>query len=273
MRKLLAVILTFVILCMLVGCDSSDYKKAVSLYENGEYLEAMKMFEALEDYEDSRDLLAKCRFNYAKELLANNDYANARGEFEKLEPSEEVDQYLRLSAWGLVRDYLNEEGPIEEKDSQYDVEESTQVESVCVIDKRGKSVIVNIQSSEVISYPILSAKQTTITNTSVSFDGTQLQAELEAKADITFKGTKGSSTFHNVGTCIWDIVSYEIDAPVEWEEYIYIDTNGAMDDTRNAPAFDRRVSMQRSIITACLEKMLEDADLGITMADLGFANY
>lgn len=236
MKKITALILAVMMIGMLVGCSGASYEKAVSLYEAG-------------------------------------DYAKAREMFQELEQTEEVDEYLRLSAWGIVRNYLDKEGTIEEKDSQYDVEESTQVESVCEIRKQGKSVVVNIQSTEVVSYPILSASQTTITNTTVSFDGKEMQPELEAKADITFKGTKSSSTFRNVGTCFWDIADYVSDAPVEWEEYIHIGTDGAMDDTRSAPAFDGRVAMQQTIIASCLETLLEDAELGLTMADLGFVSY
>ena len=155
-------------------------------------------------------------------------------------------EYLRLTAWGIFINFLGENGPISEKFDQYDVEESTQVESLCEIRKQGKSIVVSIQSTEKISYPILSASQTTVTNTVVSFDGKQMQPELEAKAEVTFKGTKGSSTFQNVGTCLWDIASYKANDPVQWSEFIHIDTDGSMDDTRKAPAFNNRVAMQHS---------------------------
>lgn len=273
MKKIVGVILSLAIIGTLAGCDSSDYKKAVSLYESGNYLEAMERFEALGDYENSRDLLNQCRYDYAKMLFENGDYVNAREQFLIAEQSEKVSEYLRLTAWGIFINFLGENGPISEKFDQYDVEESTQVESLCEIRKQGKSIVVSIQSTEKISYPILSASQTTVTNTVVSFDGKQMQPELEAKAEVTFKGTKGSSTFQNVGTCLWDIASYKANDPVQWSEFIHIDTDGSMDDTRKAPAFNNRVAMQQTIITSCFEKILDNADTGFTMADLGFVNY
>ena len=101
MKKIVAVILSLAIIGTLAGCDSSDYKKAVSLYESGNYLEAMERFEALGDYENSRDLLNQCRYDYAKMLFENGDYVNAREQFLIAEQSEEVSEYLRLTAWGI----------------------------------------------------------------------------------------------------------------------------------------------------------------------------
>ncbi len=273
MKKAMVLMIAVLMLILLAGCDSAAYQKAVSLYESGSYAEAIENFEGLGDYEDSIELLEKCRVAYASELIDSGEYEAARKQLQKAERTDQVEKYLRISAWGMVRKYLEEEGSFEEKDNQYDVESSTQIESVCEIYKQGKSVAVNIQSSEVISYPILSANQTTITRTTVTFDGKEMQPELESKAEVTFKGTRNSSTFYNVGTCLWDIAAYEADAPLIWEEYIHIDSDGAMDDTRSAPAFNRRVSMQQTIITGCLERILEDVNPDLTMADLGFVNY
>lgn len=273
MKKIVAVILVLAIVGTLAGCDSADYKKAVSLYESGNYLEAMEKLEALGDYENSRDLLNQCRYDYAMMLLENGDYVNAREQFLMVEQSEKVYKLLRQTAWGIFIDFLGENGPISEEFSQYDVEESTQVEGLCEIRKQGKSIVVSIQSTEKISYPILSSSQTTVTNTAVSFDGKQMQPELESKAEVTFKGPKDSFSFQNIGTCQWDIASYKANDPIQWSEFIHIDSDGSMDDTRNAPAFNNRVSMQQTIIASCFERILDSADAGVTMADLGFVNY
>ena len=77
MRKLFALILSLVMLVMLTGCDSSDYKKAVSLYESGEYAEAVEMFEALGDYEDSAEMVKACNYQIALELTKAGKYQEA----------------------------------------------------------------------------------------------------------------------------------------------------------------------------------------------------
>lgn len=273
MKKIVAVILLLALVGVLSGCDSSDYKEAVSLYESGNYIESMGKFEALGDYENSRDLLEQCRYDYAKMLLENGDYINAREQFLMLAQTEEICELLRQTAWGIFVDFLEENGQISEEFSQYDVEENVQVESLCEIHKQGKSIVVSIQSTEKINYPILSASQTTVTNTVVSFDGKQMQPEMKSKAEVTFAGPKASSSFQNVGTCVWDIASYTANNPVQWAELIHIDPDGSMDDTRNAPAFNNRVAMQQTIIASCFEKILDSIDTILTMADLGFVCY
>lgn len=77
MRKLFALILSLVMLGMLTGCDSSDYKKAVSLYESGEYTQAAEMFKALGDYEDSADMVKACNYQIALELTGAEKYQEA----------------------------------------------------------------------------------------------------------------------------------------------------------------------------------------------------
>lgn len=77
MRKLFALILSLVMLGMLTGCDSSDYKKAVSLYESGEYTQAAEMYKALGDYEDSADMVKACNYQIALELTGAEKYQEA----------------------------------------------------------------------------------------------------------------------------------------------------------------------------------------------------
>lgn len=60
MRKKTLPILFFCITAFaLAGCESSDYKKAMSMYENGEYEEAAKIFTELGEYEDSAEMATK----------------------------------------------------------------------------------------------------------------------------------------------------------------------------------------------------------------------
>ena len=310
MKKLIALLLSLAMLGMLTGCNSTDYKKAVSAYENGDYQAAVEIFtqlgdykdsaemalqcnyhiavldfedqnyeeaieelEALGDYEDCPELLARCRFDYGEQLYENGNYSAARKQFLKAGASGEVSEYLRMCAWGIVRDYLDQEGPMEEHDTQYDTESNIQVESVCEISRQGKSVDVTIQSTEVQSWPILSASLTSVTTTTVSFDGKQPQPEVKSNAEYTLTGPAGTSSFQNVGTCTWDLASYTADTEVVWDEYIHIGTDGEMGSGGNAPAFNQRVSKQQAFLASCLEKLLENGSLNLTMADLGFTSY
>lgn len=57
MKKFLALILALSMAFALCGCGNNDYKKAVSLFEEGEYEQAKELFIALKDYEDSEAYL------------------------------------------------------------------------------------------------------------------------------------------------------------------------------------------------------------------------
>lgn len=59
-KKAICVICTLAICLALTGCDSSQYKKAMSLYENGEYEKASEIFEELGDYENSSEMALSC---------------------------------------------------------------------------------------------------------------------------------------------------------------------------------------------------------------------
>jgi len=84
MRKFLVAFLTLAMLMMLAGCDSADYKKAVSLYESGEYMQAMELFEALGDYEDSPERVLDCNYQIAGELADAGKYQEAYAAFQAL---------------------------------------------------------------------------------------------------------------------------------------------------------------------------------------------
>lgn len=59
MKRIVALILVLSMVLVLCGCSSSNYKKAVDLYEKGNYEEAMTLFEKVGDYEDSEEYIRK----------------------------------------------------------------------------------------------------------------------------------------------------------------------------------------------------------------------
>ncbi|MBQ9986541.1 MAG: hypothetical protein IJP38_09600 [Oscillospiraceae bacterium] len=52
-KRIAAFILALVMVFTLTGCKSSDYKKAMALFDEGNFSEAQAAFEALGDYKDS----------------------------------------------------------------------------------------------------------------------------------------------------------------------------------------------------------------------------
>ena len=61
MKKTLILGLAVLLLCLsLSGCKSSDYKKAASLEEAGDYSAALEIYKEISDYKDSADHIALC---------------------------------------------------------------------------------------------------------------------------------------------------------------------------------------------------------------------
>lgn len=84
MKKLIAIALALVLVLSLAGCDASDYKKAVSSMDAGDYAAASAAFKALGDYKDSADLAKKCDYSLAKADYDAGNYEDAAKAFEAL---------------------------------------------------------------------------------------------------------------------------------------------------------------------------------------------
>lgn len=73
------------LLVFLSGCASSDYNKAVSMFNNGDYKSAEDLFKSLGDYKDSANYLADIPYQEAMVLFNNGDYTNAERAFAILD--------------------------------------------------------------------------------------------------------------------------------------------------------------------------------------------
>lgn len=77
MKKLFLVAMLVLLLLGLTGCSSTDYKNAQRLMEAGEYDEALTLFSALDDYEDSKSLATECSYQIALNAYHQEDYDTA----------------------------------------------------------------------------------------------------------------------------------------------------------------------------------------------------
>ena len=104
MKKAVALILSLSMALALCGCSSSDYKKAVSLYDEKNYEEAKVLFEKLGDYKDSEDYVIKCETEakYAiKGTMSEQDFRSQCKEISytelKRNPNKYVGQFIKIS--------------------------------------------------------------------------------------------------------------------------------------------------------------------------------
>ena len=84
-KKIAVITLLLAMVLCLSGCDSSDYKKAVSLMESGDYAAAEQMFTKLGDYEDSAEKILECRYALAVAAFEKGEYELAISAFEALD--------------------------------------------------------------------------------------------------------------------------------------------------------------------------------------------
>lgn len=85
MNKIKVFLYLLVLTCLLSACASSDYREANSLFESGNYDEALKIFQELGDYKDSVEFSKECQYQIAKELLALGHYDEANQLFLNLD--------------------------------------------------------------------------------------------------------------------------------------------------------------------------------------------
>lgn len=84
MKKTVILLATVLLAVSLAGCKSSDYTEAMSMYEEGQYEQAVELFESLGDYKDSQDMILACKYEEAKSLLESADYEAAKNIFSDL---------------------------------------------------------------------------------------------------------------------------------------------------------------------------------------------
>lgn len=84
MRKYICLCLALMLCLCLCACKSSDYKKAMSLFETGEYEEAIAAFEALGEYKDSVQKIDECKYEAAVDLMESGSFEEAIAAFKAL---------------------------------------------------------------------------------------------------------------------------------------------------------------------------------------------
>ena len=83
-KGLLALMLCLVMLPVLTGCTASmTYRKAHNLYNTSDYLEAIEIFEELDDYSDSKIMLDACYYELGREAMLEKQWQKAIDYFEK----------------------------------------------------------------------------------------------------------------------------------------------------------------------------------------------
>ena len=97
MKRKLCLLMSLMLMAtlLLTGCGKGgDYKKAMSMYENGQYEEAAVKFTELGDYENSKEMVKTCKYEAAKAVFEGGDYEAAKKLFADLGDYENSAKYV-----------------------------------------------------------------------------------------------------------------------------------------------------------------------------------
>ena len=83
-RVFLSLTLIFSLCFCLVGCNRQNYRKAIALYNEGQYDAAATLFSQLDGYENSGELQTLSRYWEALTLMGDGEYSQALPRFLKL---------------------------------------------------------------------------------------------------------------------------------------------------------------------------------------------
>ena len=83
-KKILCFFLCFTMCFSFAACSGTDYKNAVTLMNEGEYEQAVKIFEGLSDYKDSKENISECNYQLGCKEVENHNYSAASDIFSSL---------------------------------------------------------------------------------------------------------------------------------------------------------------------------------------------
>lgn len=96
------------VLLSFTGCQSTAYRQAQQLYEDGEYEEAVAAFSELAEYQDSAEMMEKSLVGQGNACIEQGDYAQAVRCFAQIPENEEAVTMLHTAVRTWVnKDFMN----------------------------------------------------------------------------------------------------------------------------------------------------------------------
>lgn len=229
-------------------------------------IDAIEIFEGLDNYADSSSLLKRCHLNYALELYEAGDFTNARNHFQLAEQTEIVKKHLRASAWELLRSYIEENGPISKKDESAElIDSKTTAENYTLAIRQGKLTIQaeKTEKSNRKEYGFYLRIEEDI-STVFSYDVGTETMKLESKFQHHMEnnvGVKDSYTTKE-GSAIWNICDFVEEG----------DAKAFIQDVEGELFYSSLYAQQIGTVVF-LQEELPKTNLGITVKDLGFTSF
>jgi tetratricopeptide (TPR) repeat protein len=305
-RKLIALPLALLLTLSLSSCEGLTYREAIDLYNEQKYSEASVLFSQLGDYEDSAELLTRCFYwetiqlmeqgNYAEALprfielgdyedcaqriiecryqlamvaFNDGDYAQAEQEFLDFADYRQTPEYLRQINWMKFYHYICENGSEGGGCFVFSTQQDARTVNV-LVDSAAPDQITFIASWEkdmgYIFRDVLS-----IAITRESFD-----ASFTAESTFTmdFDGKEIGSVQTAEGRFSITDCTADMELAPETFTKTVTDNQGKVTNSTDPADATMFQEMQKNYtaIMAVFPQVLVDSGLGITPADMGFAN-
>lgn len=303
MKRMIAgyMMLTLLMLA-LTGCKSQDYKKAVALFESGQYSQAGTIFADLADYEESAVMVNECSYRIAREAMEVGDYETACSLLAELadysdsaERMKECCYHLALEAlekkaYPQAKDYLKQAGDYQ--DAGQRLEDFPRTVVMSLLQERGELIYESDDPSYSVTLYPESDQQI-----GIRYSFSTMIEEIEQKQELTMVITwgeteaqlKGSSTgnvlididkekTYNILESVKGVLmldTYRLGEKIIWSEHISRCEGGSYPNT--VPIFligafgGRGETIVERMVTG-LQQILQTENMGITLADLGFAS-
>lgn len=254
-KNFFVVVLAAGMLLTLVGCKASEYNTADQLRQQERWMEAAAAYEALGDYEDSTEKAKECKYQYALNLMEMKVYDEAQEILLELGDYSEAAYYGSSIGWHRLAEYLRENDVPEREDKHsgyvmklwYDAEN----EAIMLGCERNRSSSLRVRFTAA-----LTAGST--------------QAALEGSSSLMLK----TAVLEDRGTTAWNIARYQVGDTVKWQEYEVSGNKGDGTPLSSDPAgLCANAETPLRCMTQGLAAILEEIDLGVAMADLGFTSY
>lgn len=289
MRKIGILLLAVLLIISLTACKSDDYKEAMELYVNREYDAALAMFTELGDYEDSINMVTRCRYAQAHVLLSDGKYEEARMIFEELgdyeDSAENVRECYYQQAVGLMEDKQYEAAEEifvmlgDYKDSNHYASGMGWYLFTTYVSKQGKVMPDNLLFNHtgvitVDSGCLVAEIENSAFTAKVVIDHNSPKAELYAD----YYWEMGASVIKEYGYTQWDISRYKKGDLLFWDDFDHYDSGKQYNGKSILTPYPELLpggsgANLISALTDCIRKGLEESGLDVTMADLGFEKY
>lgn len=309
MKKLIALLLVFVMALSLCGCgkmgsykeacslmESGDYQKALSIFtelgeykesaqmvtaceygiactllESGDYEAAMEAFVKLGKYEDSAEKVLECRYQMAVSSFDLEDYAAALDLFTELGDYKDSAAYRSDSAWKALHAYIEENGE-DRGDTvmlQY-VHKASGMQNIVTF-----LATVATNPEQLILYNGSSINVmgvVTLSDLAITVTRGSQDAIIRTSFNMTMAGYDTESTSSGDGVLNIASATETTQLALNNYTYFYTDIYGKSHTETSMDSTDR-ASLQESYtyILSGIPMILEETGLGITMADLGFS--